>query len=136
MHELMPDGKDLVVIDRLRVALCPQQDGTWIAQGLEIDYTAQGTDEDSVRLNFEIGLALSFRENVRVYGHPRHLLAQAPVEVWSDLMASGALTQVHSQVAIHPPPPGGGRAKEPGWKKDLPLPKMIDYYLTERSQSA
>lgn len=89
----------LVHIRNLQVVLTVR-DGCWFAQGLEIDYAAEGDSLDSVKRTFEEGLALTINANLRRFGHIHHLLKrQAPPEAWK--MAKGKIRGRYSQVSAH-----------------------------------
>jgi len=100
VHAQTEDGTDIVKIDRLRVAL--MRDGNaWVAQGLEIDYAAEGDSIEEVKRQFQTGLMLTLRENVRVFGHIKNVLRAVPSDVWNTLLADSVLRQVHSQVSAY-----------------------------------
>ncbi len=61
-----------------------EEDGIWYAQGMEVDYIAQGvTKEDAMRA-FEDGLAKTIRANLEHVGHIRGLLQTADSETWGE----------------------------------------------------
>ncbi len=94
-----PDGSaHLVGIDNLQV-LITERDGCWFAQGLEIDYAAEGRDLDDVRRAFEQGLALTIAANLRRFKTIEHLLRPAPEEV--QRQAAGAIRNRYSQISTH-----------------------------------
>lgn len=103
LHAKNDDGDALVGIGNLRV-LITIEDGLWFAQGLEIDYAAQGNSLDDVRSRFENGLMATVNEHLRIYGKLDNLLHPAPPEMWSLFLvnASQWIKQVHTQVTIHP----------------------------------
>lgn len=58
----------VVGIGNLRVAI--ESDGkSWTAQGLEIDYIAQGSDLEDAKKQFEDGLACTIHQHLRIYGN-------------------------------------------------------------------
>ena len=94
-------GAKIVGVGNLRVLLS-DADGTWFAQGLEIDYAAQGESESDVQSNFERGLTCTINEHLRVYGTIKKLLRGAPPEAWRELLEQGdCLIARHSQVSFH-----------------------------------
>jgi hypothetical protein len=75
------DDKHCVYLGSLRVVVV--QDGPfWVAQGIEIDYCAQGDTEESVRDNFLSGLAATIKRHLERFGEIERLLKVAPKEFW------------------------------------------------------
>jgi len=68
----------------LRVIICVEGDNEWYAQGLEIDYLAQGTSLEDVQDAFERGLKETISEHLKDSGDIRKLLTPAPADVWTD----------------------------------------------------
>lgn len=62
--------------------LVRNDDGGWFAQGLEIDYVAQGDSLRDVMDRFRRGLTLTIRDHLRRHGHLHLLLRPAPPPVW------------------------------------------------------
>lgn len=128
VHAQTEDGLDIVLIDRLRVALLRDGD-FWVAQGLEIDLAAQGNTLEEAQRKFERGLVLTLRENLRIYGKIDHALRVAPAEVWQELLDARVLRARYSCVEAidlrrkQLPDEDEGHA--------MPLPAHIDYYLPE-----
>jgi hypothetical protein len=103
------DGRHFVDLQNIRVAIYPSGK-SWIAQGFEIDYVAQGGDVDSVKKALENGLEATIHQHVKVYGHIKHLLRFAPVHVRLDVLDRvfqnpEAMTPTYSQVSVHNCPP-------------------------------
>ena len=91
----------LVGIGNLRVVLV--QDGNaWFAQGLDIDYAAEGATLESVKNAFETGFCCTIHEHLRVYGKIDKFLKPAPVEVWKEMLYDQlANLSRFSQVSVH-----------------------------------
>lgn len=90
----------VVGIGNLRVLIAP--DGKyWTAQGLEIDYIAQGESIDDAKKQFEDGLAATIQQHLRVYGDIERLLAPAPPEIWKDAFDPKTIPNRFSQVTVH-----------------------------------
>lgn len=83
LHALTASGKHIVGIVDLRVRLTQEGD-YWYAQGLEIDYVAQGDSIEAAKENFEIGLTSTLHENLKFHGSIEPVLIPAPVEVWEE----------------------------------------------------
>jgi hypothetical protein len=67
----------LVGLGSIRVLICPDGD-CWFAQGVEIDYAAQGASIEDVKKRFEVGLRATIEENLKIYDSIDGLLAFAP----------------------------------------------------------
>lgn len=79
------DGTAVISIGPLRVVVIP--DGKfWFAQGLEIDYAAQGKSLEEVKQNFQEGLTGSVHENLKRFGTIRKLMRPAPPDVWVEML--------------------------------------------------
>lgn len=99
------DGEHHVVgLGNLRVVIIP--DGKFFfAQGLEIDYCAQGTSVDEVKAKFESGLKKTIDQNLKVHGSIKPMLRAAPDEVWQELaLDSQAMPHRYFQVSAHHTP--------------------------------
>ncbi len=95
------DGKKaLVGIENLRVMITQEGD-FWIAQGLEIDYFAQGDSLEAAKNSFADGLTASVKENLKLYGTMTKLLVVAPKEVWDEWYEEGKKWLVHDQISYH-----------------------------------
>jgi len=94
------DGESHVVgIGYLRVILC--NDGKyWFAQGLEIDYAANGKTQKEVKANFENGLEATIDQHLKVYGNIDKILVPAPKEIWQELIPKGKSMR-YSQLTFH-----------------------------------
>jgi len=90
----------VVGIGNLRVAI--ETDGiSWTAQGLEIDYIAQGSDLEDAKKQFEDGLACTIHQHLRIYGNIDKLLSPAPREVWKEVLNPKAIRTRYSQISVH-----------------------------------
>jgi hypothetical protein len=90
----------VVGIGNLRVAI--ETDGkSWTAQGLEIDYIAQGADMEDAKKQFEDGLACVIHQHMRIYGNIDNLLSPAPREVWKEVLNPKAIRARYSQISVH-----------------------------------
>ena len=89
-----------VGIGDLRVVLT-QEGNYWYAQGLEIDYLAQGPSIEDAKENFETGLAATFHENLRAYGTIQSVLVPAPDEVWKEQFKPGSGAKRYTHVSVH-----------------------------------
>lgn len=91
----------VVGIGNLRVILVP--DGKyWFAQGLEIDYAAQGDSIEDAKKQFEDGLTATVQQHLRMFGNIEKLLKVAPTEAWLDLWTNAkARHSRYSQLSTH-----------------------------------
>lgn len=96
-----PDGAVVAGYDSLRV-LITKDDGSWIAQGLEIDYAIDGDTIPEVKRRFQVGLAMTIESHLRVNGNIQELLTNAPKDVWDAYYdAKNTLHRyAHSQVLM------------------------------------
>ena len=94
------DGQEhLVGIGNLRVIIC--QDGDqWFAQGLEIDYAADGNSYEEVKDNFQNGLRGTIGLHLQSYGNLDKLLKIAPPAAWKELLTMGQRMR-YTQVSFH-----------------------------------
>ena len=91
-------GDHAVGIANIRVLL--KEDGPfWIAQGVEIDYFAQGESLEEAQKNFGLGLASTVRLYLKHHQSIEPMLKWAPVEVYKSLM-DGAEYRF-TQVSLH-----------------------------------
>jgi len=75
----------IVGFGNIRVIIVP--DGSvFFAQGLEIDYAAQGSTVAQVKKNFEVGLEATIQQHLKIYGNIKGLLQPAPAVVWQELV--------------------------------------------------
>jgi hypothetical protein len=101
-HAQHKDGLHHIVgIGNLRVVLVPDGD-VWFAQGLEIDYAAQGANKEDAKTQFENGLMSTIQEHLRVYGTIKGMLRIAPQSVWRELLYErNAELRLYTQVSGH-----------------------------------
>lgn len=101
IHAQHKDGIHHVVgLGNIRVLLMPD-DGGWFAQGLDIDYAAQGDSLKAAKREFEDGLEATVHAHLQKTGDIRALLKFAPPEMW-DLASDPAVQLRHySQVTQH-----------------------------------
>ena len=79
------DGATHVVgIGPIKVIICHDGDA-WFAQGVDIDYAANGSSLSNVKRNFEIGLAGTIDLHIKLYGNLKKFLKPAPQDVWDEL---------------------------------------------------
>jgi hypothetical protein len=101
LHGKSPDGKNHIVgLWNIRVLICP--DGpAWFAQGIDIDYAAQGNTLDDVKLRFQEGLRATIEQNLKTYDTIERLLAFAPPSVLLQMIRSKSAFKALSQVSFH-----------------------------------
>lgn len=109
-HAEMEGGDDHVVgIGNLRVMLF-NDDGSWFAQGLEVDYFAQGSTLEDAQKRFQDGLWETIDYHLRIYGDITRVLQVAPAEAWKEFFGKSAMLKkrftqlsIHTGVASHLP---------------------------------
>ena len=100
IHLASEDGAEHYVgIGNLRVMLF-NDDGSWFAQGLEIDYAAQGSSIEDVQRRFTHGLRETIDFHLKMYGNIMGVLQLEPPEVWGELYKSKRLFK-HWQFDIY-----------------------------------
>jgi len=117
-------GKHHVVgIGNLRVFILP--DGPfWYAQGLEIDYAAQGDSIEDAKMNFQVGLEATIDLHLKINGNIENLLEPAPPEVLKEAVRELDSLQLYWQVSAH----------EIGRQSQLALPfGGIDYWAPKEA---
>ena len=91
----------IVGIGNLRVMIL-KTDTYWYAQGLEIDYSAQGGSLEEVTTRFGSGLHSTIDEHLMIYGNIKNILVPAPEHIWSEFVGSkDHLRAKYSQVGLH-----------------------------------
>jgi hypothetical protein len=96
------DGEHHTVgIWNLDVLIVP--DGrAWFAQGLQVDYAAQGDSVDDAKEQFQKGLRATIHHNLRMFGTIENILKVAPNEQWRELWHTAkGQHKVYSQVSFH-----------------------------------
>ena len=97
---LSDNGDHVVGIGNLRVFIVQEGD-YWCAQGLEIDYVAQGESIEEAKEAFESGLTATIHANIKRHGTIEHVLKVAPSEIWAEIYAPEVLPHLYSQVSLH-----------------------------------
>ena len=125
-----PDGKFHVVgISALKVVIT--KDGkNWFAQGLDVDYAAEGANVEDAKQNFENGLVATIHQYLKAYNEPTKAFKPAPPEVWQEMfygpiMGAVLSNQVHNkyyQLSVHSLE-GNSAFNKLAWFKS------IDYYV-------
>jgi hypothetical protein len=101
VHARNDDGSEHVVgIGNLRVLLL-KDEGSWFAQGLDIDYFAQGSSLADAQRRFQSGLLETIDVHLRTYGNVDGVLQPAPAEVWAELLHALPLRRLYSQISFH-----------------------------------
>ncbi len=89
-------------IGNIRVLILGDGSGWW-AQGLEIDYGAEGKTIEEAEMHFEQGLQETFRLNRERFGHIKHLFQRAiPREFWEKLASGVSLRETKASTEIFP----------------------------------
>jgi hypothetical protein len=86
VHAKHKDGvHHLVGFGNIRVIIVPDGEA-FFAQGLEIDYAAQGSTVDEAKKHFETGLKATVDQHLKIYGNIKGLLQPAPAAIWQELV--------------------------------------------------
>lgn len=95
-------GFHAVGLGDLRVMVFTDGPEEWYAQGLEIDYIAQGSTLEEAQRAFERGLKETIAEHLQAVGDIAKLLVPAPTEVWEDFFKRlGSDCYYYSHVSFH-----------------------------------
>jgi hypothetical protein len=101
IHAEHKDGvHHLVGLGNIRVLLMHEGTG-WFAQGLEIDYAAQGDSLVAAKREFEDGLAATVEAHLQKHGSIRELLKVAPNEFWEIVGDPSIRLERYSQITQH-----------------------------------
>ena len=122
------DGGGVIAAGLWNLHVRITQDGdSWFAQGYEIDYAADGSSLENVKLRFQCGLTATIREHLRMFGTAEKVLAPAPAEVWQDLSKASGSSHRYSHV--------GAYTFEDPIKESLEF-QGIEYLLTTSPETA
>ena len=97
------DGETHIVgLGNIKVIIC-QGNGkdAWFAQGLDIDYAANGHTLEEVKQNFQTGLRQTIDLHIKMHSNIEKFLKVAPQEVWDELSRVGGKPYHYSQVSFH-----------------------------------
>jgi len=101
IHAEHKDGVHHVIgLGNIRVLLIPDGNG-WFAQGLEIDYAAQGDTLHAAKREFEDGLGATVHAHLQRTGDIKTLLNPAPREMWELASDPSVKLRRYSQVTEH-----------------------------------
>jgi hypothetical protein len=96
-------GNHLVGIGNLRVLIVP--DGEfWYAQGLEIDYGAQGDTKEEAKINFQAGLYATIALQLTTNGNIDEILKFAPDEILQEASRKKQSIHQFAHVSTHEVP--------------------------------
>jgi len=90
----------IVGIGNLRVLIVPDEN-TWFAQGVEIDYGAQGDTIAEAKKNFEHGFFETIDLHLKMYGDLTKFLVFPPSEILQEASRNKHLMRLYSQVSTH-----------------------------------
>ena len=80
------DGVHHVVgVGNIRVILTHDDDG-WFAQGIEIDYGAQGSTIEDAKANFQTGLTATIEAHLTMFGTIDRIVRVVPQRVYAELL--------------------------------------------------
>jgi hypothetical protein len=95
------DGtRHVVGIGNLRVLIVPDEK-SWFAQGVEIDYGAQGDSVDDAKKNFERGFFETIDLHLRMHGNIEKFLVFPPSEVLREVARNKGTLEFYTQVSAH-----------------------------------
>jgi hypothetical protein len=97
----LKEGATHVVGVRLLRVVLTNEEGGWFAQGLEIDYFAQGSSREDVKRRFEEGLCATIDEYLKKHGSIEWFLQPAPDRVWNEFLRSKQTPLWFSSLSVH-----------------------------------
>ncbi len=97
-----------------------QEDDCWFAQGYEIDYAADGSSLEDVRLRFQCGLGATIHEHLKIFGTAEKVLAPAPAKVWQGLKEAPGSSHTYSHIGVY-------KFEDPSIRASLPF-SAIEYF--------
>jgi hypothetical protein len=97
---LEDQGKAAVAIWNLSVLIVPD-DTFWFAQGLEINYGAQGDSPEDAQNNFQQGLLATIQQHLRMHGNIENLLEFAPSRILREAAQHKGSIKYFAQVSFH-----------------------------------
>lgn len=107
-------GKQSVAFGDLKVVIVKDDDGWFFAQGLDINYAAQGHTLAEVKKNFGEGLSKTIELHLKRFGTIDKLLRPAPREVWTEIVhAPSAKHMRYSCVKLYDFVPEAARKQMP-----------------------
>jgi len=101
VHAKHKDGEHhAVLIWNLSVLIVPDEK-FWFAQGLEINYGAQGDTPEDAQKHFQEGLAKTIHQHIKVHGNIEKLLKFAPSTILKEAAQNKSLIRPFAQVSFH-----------------------------------
>jgi hypothetical protein len=99
---LSDQGEELhaVLLWNLSVLIVPDGD-FWFAQGLEINYGAQGDTVEDAQKNFQAGLKATIQQHLKVHGNIEGILKFASSEILKEAAQHKDLIKPLVQVSFH-----------------------------------
>jgi hypothetical protein len=91
---------EAVAIWNLSVLIVPDGEH-WFAQGLEINYGAQGDTPVDAQANFQQGLLATIRQHLRMYGDIERILKFAPSDILKEAAQHKSAIRQFAQVSFH-----------------------------------
>jgi|HubBroStandDraft_6_1064221.scaffolds.fasta_scaffold514468_1 hypothetical protein len=89
-----------VAIWNLSVLIVPDEE-FWFAQGLEIDYGAQGGTVEEAQDNFQQGLVATINQHLKVHGHIKKLLKFASSDILKEAAQHKSSIKLFAQISFH-----------------------------------
>jgi hypothetical protein len=98
----LADGSDHHAVAMLNLTVMVTNDeGVWFAQGLEVDYAAQGDSLEEAKKHFEDGLHATIDVNLEKFQSLKHMLVPAPAGVWQEFFETESECLTYSQFSLH-----------------------------------
>jgi len=91
---------EAVAIWNLSVLIVPDEQH-WFAQGLEINYGAQGDTVEEAKENFQAGLLATIQQHLRMYGNIEKILTFAPSSILKEAAQNKNSIKRFATVSFH-----------------------------------
>lgn len=78
-----------------------QEGNAWIAQGLEVDYVAQGKSAAEVKYRFQDGFLSTINEHLRMYKGIEKFLVEPPKDVLLEMELKSEQPVHYTHVSLH-----------------------------------
>lgn len=101
IHVCDEHNKHTIAMQYIRVLIVQDDDNTWYAQSMDIDYAASGTTLENVQENFAKGLIGTLKANLEKFGHIRRVMESPPLSDWVHLLTQNPQTYAHNNVSSH-----------------------------------
>jgi len=94
------DEKHAVALWNLSVLIVPDGD-FWFAQGIEINYGAQGDSAEDAKKNFQEGLVATINQHLKIYGNIEKILKFASPDILKEAADNKPAIKRFAWISLH-----------------------------------